>query len=258
VSGEAIYGKLFNRKLHVWPISYDRRTPLLECFDFGKLSPCWVVAQRPYTGGLRLLGGLIGLDLFLEDFVPVVQRYREQWFPNLRPDEVKTCCTLSISRDDGNKLTSVQQLRAAGFKPRWVEGSNSPDTVLALIEAQANYLRRRGADGREMLGINEADDHWLRVSNEGIEPSAFMTFAYEGGYAWRQKDDGKPLTVSVGRNEVLQPAADEWFEFPMRCVEAIELNFGTPRPTDEERHARGQGRRVRWLQYGNGPMSFTG
>lgn len=220
VTGEPIYGQTFKRAQHVRPIGYNDKGLLLEAFDFGKLNPCWIVAQRPYSGGLHFLGGIIGQELYLVDFLPIVQEYRSLWFPALKREQVKTCCTLSASRQTGNLVMGVQELKAAGFSPVWTEGGNSPDTVLALIERQANYMRRRGADGAELFGVNNAEDRWLKVSREGVDPSPFMAYAYEGGYAWSEK------TVSVGRNEVKQPQSDEWFEFCMRCAEAIELNFG--------------------------------
>lgn len=234
VTGEPIYGKLFQQKLHARTLAFNPKLPLLEGFDFGQLNPTWVVAQRPYAGGLHWLGGIIGLELFMEDFLPIVQEYRATWFPDLKPEQVKTCCTLSVSKHEGLRFTGVQQLREAGFHPVWKTGSNSPDIVLALIERQASYLRRRGMDGQEMLAVNDDESHWLKASSEGVDPSQFMLQAYMGGYSWSEK------TVSVGRNEVRQPEPDEWFEFPMRCAEAIELNFSVKRPTEAERFAAEQ------------------
>lgn len=218
VTGEPVYGDLFTHDAHVTPVTYDPKLPLLEAFDFGRLNPCWVAAQRSYTGGLGWLGGILGQNLFLEDFLAVVRQQRSEWFPNLTAATARTCCTLSQNIETPYVL-GVEQLRAAEFHPVWKTGSNSPDVVLDLIERQASLLRRRGADGQEMLRINDDASRWLTASSEGLEFSPFMAEAYGGGYAWAEKN------VSVGRNEMKQPQPDDWFEYPMRAAEALVINF---------------------------------
>lgn len=233
VTGEPIYGALFNHATHVRPLTYDPRSPLVEVFDFGRLNPCWLIGQRPYIGGMHWLGGIMGQELFLADFIPIVQRQRAEWFPELKPETVRTCCTLSQQIDSPN-LLGIQQLREAGFSPVWKSGANSPDVVLDLIERQASYLRKRGANGQEMFGVNDDPMRWLLVSNEGEETSPFMAEAYGGGYAWAEK------SVSVGRNEMKQPQSDDWFEYPMRAAEALEFNFnaGQPLRSRADQHAK--------------------
>lgn len=240
VIGEPIYGEMFRRDLHVRPIAYKPELQLVEAFDFGQLNPCWIIGQRPRGGGMHWLGGVIGQEMYLVDFIPIVQEYRSRWFPNADTTQIRTACTLSQSRKLGNLVMGVEELRAADFHPAWKEGSNSPDVVLALIERQASYMRRRGGDGAEMFGINNAEDRWWKADREGMSHSPFMSYAYEGGYSWSQTMDGKPVTVSVGRNEFRQPHPDSWYEFPMRCAEAIELNFSVKRPTEAERFAAEQ------------------
>lgn len=252
VTGEPIYGNLFKHDLHVRPLEYDPETVLWEGFDFGRLNPCWLVCQRPYGGGLNWLGGIIGQDMFLEDFLPIVKDYRTRWFPALTKQQVKTCCTLSVNQDAPNAI-GVQQLREAGFAPMWQAGSNSPDIVLSLIERQATYLRRRSLNGAEMLGITNAESRWLKATTEGVEPSPFMAEAYGGGYAWQEKP------VSVGRNEIKQPESDDWFEYPMRAAEAIELNFSVNNPTQAQRDERAAKQRQQQENQGilpSGPSSW--
>lgn len=218
VTGEPVYGELFTHEAHVRPLAYDPKLTVLEGFDFGRLNPCWLVAQRSFAGGVRYLGGIMGLNMFFDDFLAIIASYRAEWYPGLLPPQVRTCCTLSTNNETPYML-GVQQLRAAGYAPTWTAGSNSPDIVLDLIERHATYLRRRGADGQELLGVNDDPAHWLTASNDGIESSPFLAEAFGGGYAWAEK------AVSVGRNEMKQPQADDWFEYPMRAAEAMELNF---------------------------------
>ncbi len=228
VQGDPIYGELFSVKLHVRPIEYKPDQILFEAFDFGK-DPCWVVAQKPFSGGIYCLGGILGQGMFLDDFLPIVKQYRAEWFPEL--GRVRTCCTASTNLST-HKITQIHQLREAGFNPIWNEHANDPDVVLALIEKIASYMRRRSATGKEAFGINNDESHWLRASSEGIAYSPFMTGMAMNGYTWDLH------TVSVGRNEMRQPRSDSWFEYPGRCLEAIELNFGLTQELEQAAIAR--------------------
>lgn len=231
VTGEPVYGEAFVRKLHVRPIAFDINAPLLEAIDFGKKHPCWVVAQQPYAGGLSFLGGILGQEMFLEDFLGIVKQYREQWFPNMPKNGVRTCCTMSTPLQSV-RFTGMSILREMGFDPIWNEHGNSPDVVLAVIERLAGYMRRRSASREESLGVNINEMSWLRASREGIEPCPFVSQAFEAGYVWDTH------MISVGSNEFQRPKSDAWFEHGMRCAEAIELNFGADRITQQERERR--------------------
>lgn len=251
VTGEPVYGDAFVRAVHVRSIKYDPDLPLLEAFDAGQRHPYWLVAQQPYAGGLHFLGGILGQELFLEDFTPIVLKYRNEWFPDLKPKQVKTCCTMSTPLDNV-RFTSIDILRKAGFKPVWNEKGNSPDVVLALIERIAGYMRRRAANRQECLGVNNDETMWLRASREGIEPSPLVSQAFEAGYTWDEK------LISVGSNEFKRPRGDQWFEFSMRCAEAIELNFGASRMTGAERDSRRSKYHDGFSSNSNSPTSWLG
>lgn len=234
IMGDPIYEAAFQRKVHVRPIAYDGDVLLLEAFDFGKTNPAWVCAQQRYTGGISYLGGILGQNLFLEDFLPIVRKYRTEWFPALTKAGVKTCATMSQSlvARAGAKFTGLNILREAGFPAQWRDNGNSPDVVIAIIERLAAYMRRRTLTGEESLGVNDNPQRWLRASREGIEPCPFIAQAFEAGYVVDAH------TISVANNEVRQPRADGWFEHGMRCCEAIELHFCADQPTPEQRDQR--------------------
>lgn len=231
VIGESVYGDTFIRRLHVRPIDVRTNAPILEGIECGKKHPCYVAAQRFYTGGIAFLGGIIGQGLFLEDFLPLVKEHRAKWFPSLAT--FRTCCSpQGAIPPEGSRYTQLTVLREAGFTPWCRENGNAPDVVLAMIERLAGYMRRRTIGGEEAFAINSDPTRWLRTSREGIEPCPFMDEAFEAGYTW----DEHP--VSVGNKTLRQPHADEWFEFGMHCAEQIELNFGTHQTTDAERDKR--------------------
>jgi len=227
VEGDPVYSKLLRRKTHVRDLTLLGNSKLFEAFDVWKHNFAWVVAERPYFGGLWFHGGVLGQRVSLQHFLDIVKQQRADWF-STRP--IATCCVASSKTTElkRERYTAVTLLREAGFMPQFRDNGNEPDIVLAMIERIASYMRQRGATGDELFGIHESDQRWLRVSKEGIVPCQFLTEAFESGYVW---DDH---FVSVNSLEVKQPKADDWFEHGMRCAETLELNFGASRPTDDE------------------------
>lgn len=232
VMGEPVYGGYFARKLHVCPIRIDEDAPILEGIVFGRGNPCIVWCQQPYAGGLRFLGGILGQELFLEDFLPIARRHRRQWFGERAV--FKSCCPPMGEKESrlGTRYTNLNILRKAQFTPIWKDTANAPDVRSALIERIGGYMRRRTIDGEEALTVSDDVTHWLRASREGIEQCPFITEGFEAGYVWARN------TVSVSNEEIRVPLSDDWFEHGMRCVEQIELNFGCDLSTSQERDQR--------------------
>lgn len=255
VIGDAVYENAFIHHVHERPVLYDAESTLLEAFDYGKHNLCVLWAQRRYAGGLSFVGGILGQELFLEDFLPIVMKYRQEWFPPLTRATVKTCCTATSTLVGATRFTGVRLLRDAKFFAVSREGGNSPDVVDALIQRIASYMRRRTFTGEEALAVNSDENHFLKASREGIEPCPFLSQAFGGGYVW------DPHTVSVGSNQVRQPQADDWFEHGMRCAEAIEHNFCAEKQTDEARDRRAADQRAEAANQsaaGGGPLSWMG
>jgi hypothetical protein len=219
VIGEPVYKGLFVRALHERPCLYNPAVALDEGIDFGKHHPCIVWRQTTPLGTVQYLGGLIGQNLYLEDFLPIVQRYRREWFPD--PVEIRSCCDPAGSHDNsqGVRDNGVSLLQKAGFSVRWLMNSNAPDVRLAMVERHGGYMRRRVASGGEAFQVNPG--HWLRVSAEATVPWAFLADGFEAGYVWDEH------MVSVGSKQVRKPRKDGWFEHGMNCAEYLELNFGS-------------------------------
>lgn len=240
VIGNPVYGALdprqpesaaFQRARHERPLALDPTLPLYEALDFGKHHPCVVWAQYTPWTELRVLGGILGQDLFLEDFGPIVQQYRAQWFPQAL--EVQTCCDPAGSHENsqGVRLNGVEVLKALGFVPRWQDASNAPDVRLAMIERLAGHMRRRTPRG-EAFGVDVT--RWLRISAQAVTPHTFLADGLEAGYVWDQH------MVSVGNKAVRKPKKDGWYEHGQNCLEYLEHNFGGVQPTVEQAMRRAQ------------------
>lgn len=240
VIGDPVYAGAFERARHVVPLTCNPDRPLYEAIDFGKHHPCVVWAQRPLYGGLHVLGGLLGQDVWLEDFIPLLMQYRSEWFPDV--PEVISCCDPAGSHQNsqGVRDNGVTLLRQHGIVPRWVPNSNAPDVRSNQIERIAAHMRRRTPSG-EAFGVDAA--RWLRISSTKAEHWPFLADGCEAGYVWDVQ------MVSVGSKKYRKPVKDGWYEHGQNCLEYLELNFGGVRPTaaQQEQAARQHRSAEEWL-----------
>ena len=236
VIGDPVYGPLdptkpetaaFQRPRHEVPLVLNPSLPLYEAIDFGKHHPAVVWAQYTPYAELHVLGGILGQHLFLEDFAPIVQQYRAKWFRDAL--EVMTCCDPAGSHNNsqGIRKNGVTVLEELGFAVRYEDDSNNPVVRDGMIQRLAGYMRRRSPMG-EAFAINQAEDHWLRISPEGVVPMKFLTDGLEVGYVWDEH------MVSVGSKQIRKPKKDGWYEHGMNCLEYLEHNFGGVQPTQEQ------------------------
>ena len=231
VIGDPVYGGAFNRRLHVRPIAFNKDLPLEEAIDFGKHHPCWVARQVDPFGAVLVLGGVQGEDLFLDDFMRTVTRYREEWFPGVT--ELKTCCDPAGSHQSsqGLRQNGVEILRAhypPGHRVQFRDNSNAPDVRLAMIEELARAMRQRTSTG-EAFGID--DRRWLLVSaGRGVSTWTFYADGCESGYVWDAH------MISVNHKPMRHPQKDGWYEHAQNCAEYLQLNFSPrrARPTPSE------------------------
>ncbi len=235
ILGTPIYAGLFKRELHRREITV-RDGQLIEGFCTGKSHPCWVIAQRTRTGALQFLGGIIGVDLFLTDFLPIVLEHRRDWFG--QGADIKTCASPTGAVDDPARFSDMDLLRDYGFKPRWCENSNAPDVRLAMIEQLGDAMRHRTHTGEEALAVNDDPQRWLEASREGIKPNPFLAEGFEVGYV---KDEH---FSSVAHKEVRQPKADDWFEMGQRGAELLVQNFCAGKPTQAAKDAKARDARA--------------
>jgi hypothetical protein len=232
VTGVPVYEGLYDKSLHWRPMAYDPRTPILESFEFGKHTPTWVCAQALRSGGLAIIGGMIGEGLVLEDFLPLVRHYRQAWFPT---EAIYKTCTGPMGEQQQSlrgRYTPLDILRRHGFSARWRDNGNSPDVRLAMIENIASYLRRRNGGGEECIGVNNAADRFIIDSRDEHRDSPFVHHAFAGGYTW------DPHFTSVANKELRQPYEDDKFANVMHAIENIELNFCAGQQTQAEQDTR--------------------
>ncbi len=229
--GVPVFEGLYRKDLHWRPITIQPDLPILEAFECGKHNPVWVLGQAQRSGGLNILGGIIGLGMVLEDFLMLVQHYRRDFVP--AGAVVRTCASpmASAGKSSGYSLTDVLR-RKLGTSPIIHPEGNSPIVRIAIIENIASYLRRRNANGDESFGVHNEEEKFIIATRDSSRFSPFVHHAFEGGYTW---DDH---CVSVGNKEVHHPREDDKFANIMHAIESLELNFCAGRDTPAQKEAK--------------------
>ena len=218
VIGEPVYRGAFVRAIHEGAAEFDPALPLEMGMDFGKHHPCVVWRQVSPLGQVRYLGGILGQGMYLQDFLPVVIRYRNLWFPS--PIANHECCDPAGASDTSHGTKgALSILKEYGLNPRSQPDANSPAVRLAMIEQMAGQMRKRAADRAEALLVSNSE-RWLRISEQSTVVDRFVADAFEAGYVWDVH------MVSVGNKQVRKPKKDGWYEHGMNCCEYLETSFG--------------------------------
>jgi len=225
VTGDPVYKGAFVRGIHETAVAYDPALPLLVALDFGKHHPCLIAKQVSPLGQARFLAGILGQQLYLDDFLSIGLRYLGEWFPSAR---VEWCCDPAGASDTSHGTSgAIKILREKGIHPRYQPDSNSPAVRLAMVERMASQMRKRAADRGEAFVINSDPDRWLTISEKATVPDRFLADGFEAGYVWDEH------MVSVGNKQVRKPKKDGWYEHGQNCAEYLELNFGSVARTPE-------------------------
>lgn len=233
VIGKPVYAGYFRREHHVAEeLLLNRELPLIETIDYGHHHPCVLWQQFLPWGGLHWLGGLMGADLFLEDFAPIIKQQRAQWFPKAREIWWASDPAGSANNSSGVQKTGIEVLNDNGIYPRTIANSNSPVMRDFALQTIAGYLRRRTPRGTEAFQIHAS--RWKVVSARGDETRTFGVDAFEAGYVWG------PRPVRVGNKLINIPLKDGYYEHVMNCGEYGVLNYGPAQPSkvDEDKLAR--------------------
>lgn len=188
LAGKPIFGRHFDSARHVSEsVEFNPLLPLYESWDFGTNHPCVVWAQWPIGGAFHVLGGVMGHDLMLEDFVPLVDEYRAAWFPGLAEGMLQqTADPAGSTRNAQGSRTAVSILNDCGVYPFIKENANHPPIKDGAIQALVGYLKHSAPDGTPLFRLNP---RFVLVSATARRSLPVMQTALEGGYTYDPKRD---------------------------------------------------------------------
>jgi hypothetical protein len=154
VTGEPVYKGAFIRGIHEAEAEYDARLTLELALDFGKHHPCFIARQVSVVGQVRYLGGILGQQLYLDDFCDILLRYVQNWFPNAN---IKWCCdpAFVVSSSDrwlriSEQSTVVDRFLADGYEAGYVWDEH-------LVSVNNKQVRKPKKDGWYEHGQNCAE-----------------------------------------------------------------------------------------------------
>jgi len=248
IVGTPVYENAFDRDRHLAMLRFDPDSALLEAFHAGQHHPAWLVAQRSHFGGLHLLAGIIGKKLFLEDFLPLVDRYRAEWFDGMKMKPL-ICTDPPPSEDDNLRYTSINIMREHKMLLRWRDNSNSPDVRESVIQTLGGMMKRLMGSEQGFL-VNADESRWLMASHSKIKQTKLFVDGLEGSYVWDEN------LVSVGNKKVRQPKVNQWLEGLQRDLENIVLNFCAGQQTQEEINKRKAESRQQQIDLDSSPNAW--
>lgn len=204
-SGEPVYGPgVFKPEVHVGPVEFDPRFPLLEAWDFGIARPAVLWSQ--FLPGPRwvCLGEWMGNNVPLGAAVMEAKRLVGQWFPGAK-QIFRTADPAGAARKDVGP-SSVQFLRGMGLGVMVKKGANTPVQRLWAIQQARDLLTRRTPAG-EAVRINPR----CEIVIEGLQ------YGYKRDPA---RVDGMPVK-------------DGYFDHIANCLEYTFLAFwGSEAPVE--------------------------
>lgn len=251
VNGTPVYTGAFVRSRHVAadniPVNPD--LPLCEAYDYGFHHPCVVWYQWAPWGHLRVLGGVMGSDLHLDAFLPIVERYRDLWFP-VRGRIDATCDPAGANENaQGLRGTPVGMLNdwyyehgekdehGDAVSVTFLKDANHPERRVAANQKAATYMRRLVA-GKEAFLVDP--ERWVLAELKDERYDSFFIDGLETGYVL---EDEARHSEKLGSFHV--PKKDGWFEHPMNCFEyglqahVLDLPKGNERAEEAKiRHAQ--------------------
>lgn len=223
VSGTPVYSGAFVRRRHVRELTINPELPLYESYDYGFHRPCVLWYQWAPWGWVRILGGVLGGDLHLDAFLPIVERYRDLWFPHRLRIEATCDPAGAAENSQGLRGTPVAMLRdwyrehgERGADGKYVvpfvlPDANHPERRHAANELMATYMRRH-VNGDEAFLVDP--ERWMLAELGDERPDSYFVDGLEVGYVL----EAEPRhSHRLGSYWV--PKKDGFYEHPMNCLE---------------------------------------
>lgn len=225
--GDAVYGRVFSRDLHVQKVDYVPDFPLIESWDFGQKHPAVSWSQFLPTGHWNILGEWMGTRQFLDEAVPAVAAKRAELFPKITT--LRVCCDPAGAGTQGHgmRMTAVdvlnkhlRQLYGPSVGAQFKADSNRPERREWCIQQISGYMSRI-IERRPALLIHPR--------------CAILVDGFEAGYVF---DDRK--FVNSALPNVRKAKKDGYYDHLQNTAEYTMLNFGTgivrvERPDDRPR-----------------------
>ena len=224
--GDPVFGAYFDAARHVHDVAFNPVVPLCESLDFETRHPCVTWAQFA-AGEMIVLGGVMGENMALEEFLPIVEDYRAPWFPGLDRSLLRqTCDPAGAIKNPHGSDTGLQILQAFGVNPTVRKDANHPPVKDAAMQKVVGYLLRRQPDGAPCFVLNP---RFVLVSRKGRRHQPVLQKAFEGGWTY----DLKRNYIGTAYPHLRPTAKDGFYEHPCDSTCYNVTAFAPPDPAAE-------------------------
>jgi hypothetical protein len=211
IEGDAVYGSVFSRDLHVRDVEFFPDYPLYESWDFGHKHPAVSWHQLLPWGHWNILGEYMGSEQFIDETVPVVSALRNELFPGVTT--LYVCCDPAGAQGQGARHTCVEVLNS---HLRKVYGPNMG----------ARYMTNANRPEQRAWAIQQVSSHMTRLLRGRpacVVHSRCILIAdgFEAGYVY---DDRAILTGSRLPN-FRRPRKDGTYDHLQNTIEYFQLNY---------------------------------
>jgi len=212
--GDAVYGRVFARDLHVQAVEYVPDYALIEAWDFGQKHPAVSWGQFLPGGLWNLYAEYLGTRQFLDEAVPAVAALRAEHFPGLTA--LRVCCDPAGAGTQGHGIrhtavdvlnTHLRQLYGPMMGARYTVNANRPEKREWCIQQISGYMSRI-IQGRPALLVHPR--------------CSVLIDGFEAGYVF---DDRKLMNAAFPN--IRRPKKDGYYDHLQNTVEYMQLNFGT-------------------------------
>ncbi len=212
--GDAVYGRVFSRDLHVQKIDYVPDYALVESWDFGQKHPAVSWSQFLPNGCWNVLAEYMGTRQFLDECVPAVAALRAELFPSIT--NLRVCCDPAGAGTQGHGIRQtavdvlnkhLRQLYGPLVGAKYTQSSNRPEKREWCIQSISGYMSRI-VQGRPAFLVHPR--------------CTVLIDGFEAGYVF---DDRK--LMNAANPNIRRPKKDGYYDHLQNTVEYAQLNFGT-------------------------------
>jgi hypothetical protein len=184
--GEAVFGGVFRRDIHVADTQLDPEVAIVCGFDWGHKHPAAVWVQFTPQGQIVLLGGVMGSDMFIEDFLPAVARWEAEWFPEAQQRWYTGDPAGDAKASQGQRQSASDLARAYGYVVQTIGGANLPEVRNRAIQVLAQAMRRLTGVGPGFV-VDRARWVELGPGSRVKLRSEVMVDGLEAGLTWDER-----------------------------------------------------------------------
>ncbi len=191
----------FSRGTHVRPLLYNYESTLYVGLDYGYHHPCAVFTQMDLQDRWCILKALMGSDITIRKFAPVIIQRINEWFPKAKPTYYGD--PAGNQKTDKDEKTTVQIL--------------SSEFHIRVQSRPSNYTERKEIIAGKLTTL--IDDKPALLINDDPDCEIIID-AFNGGYHYPEQKEGRP--------EKDVPEKDGYYDHTMNALEYIAVNLFRP------------------------------